>query len=318
MITTHSNTTKLVVGLVGVALALSLAFAVPSTAKAQTIEDLTAQINSLLVTIQALQAQLAVLSGGGGGGTTACSFTRDLTLEVSGSDVTCLQDYLTGTGHFTFSGGSTGYFGPITRSAVAAWQAANNVSPPAGYFGPISRAKYSSIAGTTGGDGTTLPPATGTGLSVGGAVQPAASLAPDSAARIPFTNFTVTAGSDGAVIMDSVLVRRTGLSANAVFSGIVLLDENGIQLGTSKTLNSLNEAKVGEAVTIPAGTTRRFTIAGNMASDNSTRDGQVASLTVVGINTSAIVSGTLPITGASHTINASLVIGSVTADRGVE
>ena len=47
-----------------------------------------------------------------------------------------------------------------------------------------------------------------------------------------------------------------------------------------------------------------------MAADNSTRDGQIAGISVVGVNTSATVSGLLPITGTSQTINATLVVGS--------
>lgn len=131
---------------VAVALALTTAIwlagaaLVVPVAQAQTVGELQAQINALLAQIAALQAQL----GGAGGG--CYNFTRDLFNGVGrGDDVKALQDYLTRTGHFTFSGGSTGFFGPITASAVASWQAANGVSPPAGYFGPISRAKYNSL-----------------------------------------------------------------------------------------------------------------------------------------------------------------------------
>ncbi len=125
-------------------------------AGAVTIAELQAQINALM-------AQLAALQGGSAVTTTACTFTRSLTVGSSGADVTCLQNYLTGTGHFTFSGGSTGYFGPITQAAVAAWQAANSVAPAVGYFGPISQAKYSAVAGTTvpgTTPGTTVPGST--------------------------------------------------------------------------------------------------------------------------------------------------------------
>src|SRR3989344_5306860 len=81
-------------------------------ASAQTV-DLQAQINALLAQIAALQAQL----GTGSSSTTACTFTRDLTLGAKGDDVTCLQNYLTSTGHFTFAVGATGYFGPITKTS---------------------------------------------------------------------------------------------------------------------------------------------------------------------------------------------------------
>ena len=126
----------------GLAIAVALwlsgtALLVPA-AQAVTIEELQAQIATLT-------AQLAALTGGGSG---ACfRFTRDLFAGLSGDDVEALQDYLTGTGHFSFSGGSTGYFGSVTGAAVAAWQTANGVAPAAGYFGPVSRAKYTSVCG---------------------------------------------------------------------------------------------------------------------------------------------------------------------------
>jgi peptidoglycan hydrolase-like protein with peptidoglycan-binding domain len=74
------------------------------------------------------------------------SFTRDLTLGSTGSDVILLQKYLnthgfpvatTGNGS---SGHETTYFGPATQSALARYQAANGITPAAGYFGPKTRA----------------------------------------------------------------------------------------------------------------------------------------------------------------------------------
>jgi peptidoglycan hydrolase-like protein with peptidoglycan-binding domain len=126
-----------------VALALVVgSFGMPAQAQTTTNAQLQAQINALLAQIALLQAQIA---GGGQATTGRCAFTRDLTIGSQGSDVTCLQTYLQARGHYTFSGGATGYFGPITQAAVARWQAANGVSPAAGYFGPLSRAKYNAI-----------------------------------------------------------------------------------------------------------------------------------------------------------------------------
>lgn len=155
-------------GLVGmfVAVALLAAIAFAPAAQAQTIEELQAQIQSLLTTITSLQAQISSLAGGGTGAT-ACTFTRSLTDGSSGADVTCLQTYLTGTGHFTFAGGATGYFGPVTQAAVAAWQAANGVAPAVGYFGPISQAKYMAIAGAAPTTPTTPTTPTDTTLQGG-------------------------------------------------------------------------------------------------------------------------------------------------------
>jgi len=152
-------------------------------AHGQTVAELQAQINALLAQITALQSQLATA----GGSSAACSFTRDLTDGVSGADVTCLQNYLTGTGHFSFAGGATGYFGSVTKAAVAAWQAANGVSPAAGYFGPVSRAKYSSVAGGTGATPTT--PATVTTVGAEGSVTAKYAASPITGENI-FANST--------------------------------------------------------------------------------------------------------------------------------
>src|SRR3989344_4396390 len=244
----------------------------------------------------------------------ACSFTQNLTVGSRGDDVKCLQTYLNVSPQ-------SGYFGPLTQAAVAKWQAANGVSPAAGYFGSISRAKYNALVaggGVTTPPGTTPPVVTvpGTGLSVSAGTQPAASLAPENAVRVPFTVIKLTAGNDGDVSVSSVTVERTGLAADTAIAGVTLLDENGNQLGIAKTLNSSHQAAVGEAFTVKAGQTRTMVIAANLDSDLDQEAGQVAYFAVVGINTSATVSGSLPITGAGHTVNGTLSIGSVTMARG--
>lgn len=128
---------------IGLVLTSMVAFS-PAQAQTTTSAQLQAQIQALLAQIAALQAQL-----NGNTNATACTFTRDLTIGSQGQDVTCLQTYLTTTGHFTFSGGATGYFGPITQTAVARWQAANGIAPAAGYFGSISRSAYARLAPVT-------------------------------------------------------------------------------------------------------------------------------------------------------------------------
>ena len=306
-----SKTAKVVAGFVGFLTVVSMVGGSAFSASAATNEELQAQINSLLATITALQAQL----NAGSGDSAKCTFTADLTIGSKGADVTCLQNYLTSTGHFTFSGGSTGYFGTITRAAVSAWQSANGVTPTAGYFGSKSRAKYVLVAGTPAGPVVTPPVGTtpsGTGLTVSAGTQPTASLAPTSASRVPFTRITLTSSNDGDIVVNGIVVERTGLAADAAFAGIVLLDENGLQIGIAKTLNSNHQVTVGEPFTIKKGTSKTVTIAGNMASSLTSYAGQVATLSVVGINTSATVTGSLPITGAAQTVNASLTLGSVT------
>src|SRR3989344_931577 len=158
---------KLIAGFVGLAMVVMVV--APVGAGAQTVADLTAQINGLLATIASLQAQLASMQGGSSGGSYV--FSANLTLGSTGADVSALQQYLVSKGYLTMPAGvAMGYFGPLTQAAVASWQAANGIAPAVGYFGPISRAALNlmmaSTGGTTGG-GTTVHGST-TGITTPG------------------------------------------------------------------------------------------------------------------------------------------------------
>ncbi len=75
----------------------------------------------------------------------AASSTRDLTIGSSGSDVSALQQFLIETGFLKISA-PTGYFGPMTKSALGTWQALAGVQPSSGYFGPLSRGRIAAAA----------------------------------------------------------------------------------------------------------------------------------------------------------------------------
>lgn len=348
---TKSNSIALKIAMValGVAFVFGLLFSSAVPAQAALTQS---QVDAIVLLLQSFGADQATidnvkvsLSGGTptttGGTSTAsvCPFTwaTNLTTGSAGADVLALQKFLNSdsatqiaSSGIGSAGNETDNFGSLTKSAVAKFQnkyasevlAPVGLSAGTGYFGASSRVKANALCSsapttTTGGETTTtVTPSVGTGLSVVAGAQPNATLAPDNAVRVPFTNFIVTAGSDGDVVMNSVTVERTGLAADAAFASVVLLDEDGNQVGLTKTLNSNHQANVGEAVTIPAGTSKKFTIAGNMDDDNATRDGGTPRLNVVGINTSATVSGSLPIVGTAHTINASLTIGTAVPTRG--
>ena len=313
-------TTKLPMGKVAriasVILGVAMFASVALPASASTIDDLLAQIASL-------QAQLLALQSGT---STSCNFTMNLSMGQSNPEVLALQKYLNAHGSVVSTTGAgapgqeTSYFGARTKAAVIHWQntyaaqvlAPAGLSAGTGFWGMYSRA----YANTTCGGTVVVPPPpgvppTGGSATVTAGTQPAASLAPQSAARVPFTRFTVSTGAT-AITLNSVEVDRTGLAQDAVFSGIVLLDGNGIQLGIAKTLNSLHHVTVGAPIVIPANSSMTFTVAGNMAASLTAYAGQVASLSVVGLNTDGTVSGSFPITGAGQTINASLTLGSAT------
>jgi len=80
----------------------------------------------------------------------SATFTRDLTIGSTGADVTALQNWLNNKG-YTIAAGATGYFGAQTQAALAKYQAAKGISPAAGYFGPITRAAVAADGGSTGG-----------------------------------------------------------------------------------------------------------------------------------------------------------------------
>jgi hypothetical protein len=320
--------TKVSTTVVSLATVVSLSGAgalLPMTVHGQTVADLQAQLQALLAQVAALQAQLASQGAPAASGTVPASLlsSGDLTLGSRGAAVKDLQKFLNANGAQVAASGAgspgneTETFGPLTQAALAKWQAANGVSPAAGYFGPRTRAKLSTLSAAPSAPTTpTTPAPAGTGLTLRLAPdQPAPALAPYDAQRVPFTKVQLTASADGDVTVNSLVVERTGLASDSALSGVVLLDENGVQLGIAKTLNSEHRATVGEALTVKAGQTRTLTVAGNRAAQGSL-GGQTLSLAVVGANTSAAVNATFPLNGTTHTVNETLAIGSVTMLRG--
>src|SRR3990167_7184752 len=210
------KTTSAIVGLATAAWLSFGALVAPLTASAVTIDELLAQI-------AVLQAQLLTLQGSSVSTADKCSFTRSLTVGSRGDDVTCLQNYLKGAGHLSVN--ATGYFGSLTKAAAASWQSANGVAPAVGYFGPISRAKYDSLMATTvsssssssvassAGSSSSVA-ATGEGLTITAATQPAATLAVKSAARLPFTKVTLTAGAQDVVVTGITDRKSTRLNSS--------------------------------------------------------------------------------------------------------
>ncbi len=186
-----------------------------------------------------------------------------------------------------------------------------------------------STAGLTAGASfcpTTTPPTTSAGvLSVSLASDtPAATLAVENAARVGFTKVNFTA-SGGDVIIDSLVVERTGVAQNAAFSDIILLDVSGgksvalsDQIGNEKSLGSDNKATFGDDITVKNGTTKSILVAANMGA--TLNAGQVAFLSLVAVNLSgsATVSGTVPIVGNGMTFEGAVAIATVTVANGAQ
>ncbi len=122
-------------------------FATPAKA-ATSVEDLQAMINSLMAQIAALQGDTNI-SGGN-----CAAIPAPLTIGAQNANVTALQNYLISAGH-VIPAGATGYFGTQTQSALAAWQAANGVTPAVGYYGPVTAAAMAAKCVPTTGGGST-------------------------------------------------------------------------------------------------------------------------------------------------------------------
>jgi hypothetical protein len=124
----------------------ALAFAV--TASAQTSNaELEAQIAELT-------AQLTALLGGTtttvAAPSTCGTFTQTLTLGSTGAEVEALQDFLVSQGTLTIPAGvAKGYFGGLTQSALASYQATAGIAPAVGYFGVQTRAQVNGACATT-------------------------------------------------------------------------------------------------------------------------------------------------------------------------
>lgn len=302
-------------------------------------------INQLLAQIAALQSQLQALQGGTPppSGAAPCSFTRNLSTGSEGQDVWCLQVYLNSAGFTVAStgagspGNETTYFGARTKAAVISWQNANvaqvlrpvGLSAGTGFWGSSSRNHYNTLVSAyvppppppppPPPGASPLPPGAspapvpaGSGLTVSAAAsQPAESLAPYDAARIPATRITLTASADGDVTVKSLTVERQGLADDAAIDSVILLDEENVQIGLSKTLNAVHQATLNEPFMVKAGTTKTYTVAFNRAAAGSL-GGQIAKFAVVAVDAgTSAVNGSFPIVGSGMTINETLAIGSL-------
>jgi hypothetical protein len=322
-------TKNVVTVLAALALVIGLSFASIAPAKADTVSNLQSQVQALLAQIQSLQGSTTTTTS-----TASCfTFTQNLSKGKSGGEVMWIQKFLNSHG-FTVattgagsSGNESSYFGAATKAAVIKFQNAyaSDILTPVGltagngnwFAGTRAKANAlcvgSTTTTTTGTGGTTTT--TGPGITVTAGTQPANSLAPQLASRVPFTTFTITNNSGAAVTINGINVQRTGLAADVVFAGVELIDQNGLQIGTSRTFNSNHQAEIGSPWTLAAGASMTYTVAGNMIANEINYAGQVAGVSVIGVDTSVPVNGSLPISGAQQTINASLVIGTASAQR---
>ena len=194
-----------------------------SFAQTQSVADMQAELQQLLAQVAALESQLSAQ----GVGSWCYTFSRNLSIGMSGADVNALQNALVRVGETVQA---TGTFDDQTAAAVTAFQekyASEILSPyglsnGTGYAGKATRAKLNALFGCTGGNPITVSTSTQTPTSPV-SVCPAWGCNGPEPIRPPITvaSTTPTPSTQAFTIQnDSVYSPLTGVS---VSTGVTLM-----------------------------------------------------------------------------------------------
>ncbi len=161
----------------------------------------------------------------------------------------------------------------------------------------ITGAEAAIIKTSQGGAATGWQPGQGTGVTVSlNSMTPASQSVPMTASRIPFTKVNLTASNDGIAYVNSITIRRTGLTTiDGNFQ--VWAEKNGISVSSKRTLNN-DEATLtfSPTLTIPAGQTITLDVLANVNDVSGNGALGIASASAVSASGSTI-SGSFPIVG---------------------
>lgn len=296
--------------IVTAAILATVAMVAPSFAGAVTVADLQAQI-------QALMAQLTQLQGGtttntGTGACAGITFTRNLTVGSTGSDVKCLQVLFNNNG-YTIAvtgagspGNETSYFGAKTLAVVKTFQAANGLTP-ANQVGPLTRGKLNALLGGTVTPGNPVVTPTGAGLQVMLASDnPASGTIVVGSTLTPLAKYVFVNGDNAAVNITSLKVSRIGVSSDSDLQNVYLL-QGATRITDSATVASgvINFNNPSGLFSVPAGSSVEITVAADIlgystgsseASAGETIAVSIPSASSITTNASS-VKGNYPISG---------------------
>ncbi len=150
------------------------------------------------------------------------------------------------------------------------------------------------------------------------AATPDSGIVVGNAARVPFTKVSFVNSGSADITVDSMMVERTGLAQDAVFSSLDVLD-GGTMLplnNSSKTLGSEHTATFNDDFVVEGNSTMVVILAANMGTLSSYA-GETPALSLISVTLAeGEASGSLPITGNDMTINGTLTIGSATVAAG--
>ncbi len=320
-----------------------VAVVAPVVASATTVSDLMAEIAQLQAQLNGLQTGTTTTTTNSNSGTTlpaACvgvTFSRNLLVGSTGSDVKCLQTLLntssstqvatTGAGS---PGNETTYFGVRTLAAVRVYQA-NNGFTPANQVGPLTRAKLNAALGSMTTTGTTLPSGctstsgyssttgascstgvvttvtpTGAGLTVqlasdnpaSGTVVAGQALA--ALAKIVFVN-----GDNAPVTVTNVQLQRIGISADADLANVYLFQGANRLTDAASVSNGMINFNVPQGIfTVPSGSSVEITVYTDISSSATAGEtiGTAVESTTNVVSNASSVHGTFPITGNLMTV----------------
>lgn len=156
----------------------------------------------------------------------------------------------------------------------------------------ITSAEFVNVA-QGGSTGTVI---TGSGLMVSlSASTPAAVSVPSNGARIPMAKVNLTAANDGAVTVNSITVKRIGLSTYSQIDK-VWAEKDGVIVASKKSMNSNDESILtfSPALTVNAGQTVSVDLIMSLTSGSGNIGLSIASASAVSA-TSAAVSGSFPV-----------------------
>ena len=316
-------TTKAIAKVAAVAAGLAMATSMLSLAPiAQAAALTSAQVQSILSLLSSFGASSTVianvqasLTGGTPSSTTttstssSCSFTRNLTIGSTGSDVTCLQNALI-AGGYSIPAGATGYFGGETKAAVSAWQKASGVTPTAGYFGPRSRAAFNlggssntTTTTTTTTSGTTT--VTGTGLKISlSPTSPNGTVLVQGQGIGDLGDFVFTNPTASPINVTGLTFNRIGVSNDSTMANVYLYNAGTRITDSAGVSNSqFSFSNAGGLFTVPAGGTYTVSVRSDIATGTS---GQQIGVSLVSASSNGTLdpSVSFPINSGYQTISA--------------
>lgn len=192
-------------------------------------------------------------------------FTNNLTLGTQNGDVSVLQQFLI-TGGFLKIPAPNGYFGPMTKTSLGAWQASVGIFPSTGFFGPVSREKINAIfqqaiISTTHFPNTGIATATPAGQLTS---VPIAKIADGSPVRLRIPRLNIDAvfqynglKTDGTMEIPSNIVDvgwftgspRPGEKGNSIITGHVAQIRGG-KMTKPGVFSNLHELSEGDTIYI--------------------------------------------------------------------